>query len=477
VGVQEEEFLVSDQFDLVVIGGGPGGYVAALRAAQLGMTVAVVEKRESLGGTCLNEGCIPSKALLDSSEYFALARDSFARHGIAIDPPRLDLAQMMKRKDEVVLRLTRGIASLFKKHGITLLTGTGRLAPSASGTPQVVTVTATGEQTLKGKRVLLATGSTAVAIPGLPFDGELIGHATHALAYTRVPEHLVVVGGGYIGLELGSVWLRLGARVTVVEMLDSLLPNTDQEVAKTLLKSLEKQGMILLAGTRVTGIERTAQGAALNLAGRHAETLACDRVLVAAGRRPCCEGLGLDESGIRVDETGRITVDENYQTSHPGVFAIGDLIHGPMLAHKAMDEGVVCVERLHGELPQDDYALIPGVVYTQPEVASIGRSEEQLKADGTPYATGKFPFMASGRAKALDETEGFVKVLATPESGRLLGVHIIGPRASELVAEAVAVMAFGGSVTDVALIMHAHPTLSEAFREAALGAAGRAVHL
>jgi dihydrolipoamide dehydrogenase len=468
---------MSEQYDLVVIGGGPGGYVAALRAAQLGMTVAVVEKRDALGGTCLNEGCIPSKALLDSSEYFLLARDSFARHGILIDPPRLDLAQMMKRKDEVVLRLTRGIASLFKKHGITLVTGTGRLAAAGSSIPQVVAVTAAGERTLTGKHILLATGSAAVEIPGLPFDGERIGHATHALAYAQVPRHLVVVGGGYIGLELGSVWLRLGAQVTVVEMLDVLLPNTDQEVARALLKGLEKQGMSILPGTRVAGVAPAGPDLTLSLAGKSSGTLDCDRVLVAAGRRPCSAGLGLEETGITLDATGRIAVDGNYQTSCPGVFAIGDLIHGPMLAHKAMDEGVVCVERLHGELPEVDYALIPGVVYTQPEVASVGRSEEQLKADGVPYTAGRFPFLASGRAKALDETEGFVKVLAAPESGRILGVHILGPRASELIAEAVSVMAFGGSVADVALIMHAHPTLAEAFREAALGAAGRAVHL
>jgi dihydrolipoamide dehydrogenase len=466
---------VTEQFDLVVIGGGPGGYVAALRAAQLGMKVAVVEKREALGGTCLNEGCIPSKALLDSSEYFALARDAFGRHGIVIDPPRLDLAQMMKRKDDVVVRLTRGIASLFKKHGIVLVTGTGRLV-RGEGTPHVAVVTANGEQTLAGKRILLATGSTAVAIPGLPFDDRQIGHARHALAYERVPEHLVVVGGGYIGLELGSVWLRLGAKVTVVEMLDTLLPSTDQEVAKTLVKSLEKQGMTILPGTRVTGAEKSPAGLSLTLEGKYPQTLACDRLLVAAGRRACTEELALDAVDIRLEQ-GRIPVDANYQTVCANVYAIGDLIHGPMLAHKAMDEAVVCVERLHGDLPEVDYQLIPGVVYTQPEAASVGRTEEQLKSADIAYAIGRFPFMASGRAKALDETEGFVKVLAAPESGRILGVHILGPRASELIAEAVSIMAFGGSIEDVAAIMHAHPTLAEAFREAALGAGGKAVHL
>lgn len=465
---------MSEQYDLVVIGGGPGGYVAALRAAQCGMSVAVVEKRATLGGTCLNEGCIPSKALLDSSEYFALARDGFQRHGILIEPPRLDLARMMQRKDEVVLRLTRGIASLFKKHGITLVTGTGRLVKS-EGMPRVAVAATNGEQLLAAKHILLATGSEAVAIPGLPFGGP-VGSAREALAYDRVPEHLVVVGGGYIGLELGSVWLRLGAQVTVVEMLDALLPNTDQEVARTLLKSLEKQGMTILPGTRVARAEVAGEQVTLALEGKSAQTVACDRVLVAAGRRPCTEGLGLEEAGVQLEQ-GRIKVDADYQTTWPGVFAVGDLIAGPMLAHKAMDEAVACVERLHGERPEVDYALIPGVVYTMPEAASVGRTEEQLKADGIPYAVGKFPFMASGRAKALDETEGFVKVLAAPESGLLLGVHILGPRASELIAEAVAVMAFAGSVADVAAVMHAHPTLAEAFREAALGAEGKAVHL
>jgi dihydrolipoamide dehydrogenase len=467
---------MSDLFDLVVIGGGPGGYVAALRAAQLGMRVAVVEQRATLGGTCLNEGCIPSKALLDSSEYFALARDGFARHGILVDPPRLDLAQMMKRKDDVVLRLTRGVASLFKKQGVTLVIGQGRIASVAEGTVQVAVAAADGEQTLTGRRLLLATGSDAAALPGLPVDGERIGHARHALAYDTVPEHLVVVGGGYIGLELGSVWLRLGAKVTVVEMLDTLLPNTDQEIARTLIKSLEKQGMTILAGTRVANAEVGEAGVSLTLEGQAAQTVTCERVLVAAGRRPCTDGLGLEEAGITLEQ-GRIRVDADYRTSCAGVYAVGDLIAGPMLAHKAMDEGVTCVERMHGERPEVDYTLIPGVVYTMPEAASVGRTEEQLKEDGVKYLVGRFPFMASGRAKALDETEGFVKVLVAPETGRLLGVHILGPRASELIAEAVAVMAFSGCVADLAAITHAHPTLAEAFREAALGAAGKAVHL
>ncbi len=464
-------------YDLVIIGGGPGGYVAAIRAAQLGFTVAVVEKRNALGGTCLNEGCIPSKALLDSSELFVQARDKFAGHGIIVEPPSLDLGKMMKRKEDVVTRLTRGIASLFKKNQITLVTGTGRLGkPTAEGPLQVIATTGEGEQTLQGKRVLLATGSVAIDIPGLPQDGALVGQARDALEYTTVPEHLVVIGGGYIGLELGSVWLRLGAKVTVVEMLEQMLPSTDQEVTAALLKSLQKQGMTIHAGTRVAGMEQTKQGVELSLEGKVTETLSCDKVLVAAGRKPCLEGLALDQAGVKLDETKRIVVDADYQTSTPNIYAIGDLIHGPMLAHKAMDEGVVFAERMAGEHPVVDYNLIPGVVYTHPEAASIGNTEEQLKAQGTPYKVGRFPFMASGRARAMDNVDGFVKVLANPESGRLLGVHIIGPCASELISEAVTIMSFDGSIEDVALTMHAHPTLSEAFKEAALGAFGKAVH-
>lgn len=468
---------MSKIYDLIIIGGGPGGYVAAIRAAQLGSTVAVIEKRKALGGTCLNEGCIPSKALLDSSELFAQARDKFAGHGILVEPPSLDLGKMMKRKQDVVTRLTRGIASLFKKHQITLITGTGRLgAVTAEGPLQVIAVTDDNEQTVLGQRVLLATGSVAVDIPGLPQDGERVGQARDALEYTAVPEHLVVIGGGYIGLELGSVWLRLGARVTVVEMLEQMLPSTDKEVTAALLKSLQKQGMTIHTGTKVAGMEQTDKGVTLKLEGQVEQELSCDKVLVAAGRKPCIEGLGLDEAGIQINESGRIVVDDNYQTNVPNIFALGDLIHGPMLAHKAMDEGVVFAERLSGEHPVVDYNLIPGVVYTHPEAASIGATEEQLKEQETPYKVGRFSFMASGRARAMDNVDGFVKVLAKPETGRILGVHIIGPSASELISEAVTIMAFAGSVEDIALTMHAHPTLSEAFKEAALGALGKAVH-
>jgi dihydrolipoamide dehydrogenase len=340
----------------------------------------------------------------------------------------------------------------------------------------VVATTDDGEETIQGKRILLATGSVAIDIPGLPQDGKRVGQARDALEYDAVPEHLVVIGGGYIGLELGSVWLRLGAKVTVVEMLEEMLPSTDKEVTAALLKSLRKQGMIIHAGTKVAGMEQTGQSVTLKLEGKIEESLNCDRVLVAVGRKPCIDGLGLDKAGINLDDMKRIAVDDNYQTNVPNIFAIGDLIHGPMLAHKAMDEGVVFAEQLAGENPAVDYNLIPGVVYTHPEAASIGATEEQLKEQGTTYKTGRFPFMASGRARAMDNVDGFVKVLANPDSGRILGVHIIGPYASELISEAVTIMAFDGSVEDVALTMHAHPTLSEAFKEAALGAFGKAVH-
>ena len=468
---------MSETYDLIIIGGGPGGYVAAIRAAQLGSSVAVIEKRNALGGTCLNEGCIPSKALLDSSELFVQARDKFAGHGIIVDPPGLDLDKMMKRKQDIITKLTRGIASLFKKNQITLVTGSGRLSkPSPEGPLQVIATTAEGEQKLQGKRVLLATGSVAIDIPGLPQDGERVGQARDALEYTAVPEHLVVIGGGYIGLELGSVWLRLGAKVTVVEMLEQMLPTSDQEITAALLKSLQKQGMTIHSGTRVSGMESTDQGVTLTLEGKANQTLTCDKVLVAAGRNPCTEGLGLEEAGVKLDETRRIAVDENYQTNIPNIYALGDLIHGPMLAHKAMDEGVALAETLAGKKAVVDYNLIPGVVYTHPEAASIGATEEQLKDQNIPYKVGRFPFMASGRARAMDNVDGFVKVLANPESGKLLGVHIIGPFASELISEAVTILSFGGSIEDVALTMHAHPTLSEAFKEAALGAFGKAVH-
>lgn len=470
--------MSDQQFDLIVIGAGPGGYVAAIRGAQLGMKVAVVEQRETLGGVCLNEGCIPSKALLDSSELFALARDKFAGHGILVEPPRLDLTRMMARKSDVVKKLTDGVAFLFKKNGVAWLRGTGKLARRLGYGGYEVEVTAgDSATTVEGKRVLLATGSTAAAVPGLRFDGRTVVSAREALSFTAVPEHLLVVGGGYIGLELGSVWRRLGAKVTVVDILPKVLPASDGQIADTLVRSLKKQGMTFRLGTKVEEFSTDAGRVKVSLVtGENREELICDKILVAAGRKPLTAGLGLEELGVQLDTTGRIVVNEEFQTTAAGIYAIGDLVPGPMLAHKASEEGVVAVERMAGHAAVMEYGYIPGVVYTWPEAASVGKTEEQLKEEGTAYTTGRFNFMGNGRARAMDETEGFVKVLAEAGTGRLLGVHIIGPRASDLIAEAMTVMAFEGTAEDIALICHPHPTLSEAVKEAALDALGRAVH-
>jgi len=463
-------------FDLIVIGAGPGGYVAAIRGAQLGMKVAVVEKRSTLGGVCLNEGCIPSKALLDSSELFHLARDRFAGHGIEIPAPALNLGVMMARKDDVVKKLTDGIAFLFKKNGITRFTGVARLEAAGPDGVQRVEVEGATATRILGKKVLLATGSEAVQLPSLPFDGEQVVSAREALSFGEVPEHLLVVGGGYIGLELGSVWLRLGAQVTVAEMLPRLVAGSDGQVADALMRSLKKQGMSFMMGAKVAGVEKRDGRllARVELEGAVQEVV-CDKVLVAVGRRPLSADLGLEKLGVRI-EAGLIAVDENYQSSVPGIYAIGDLIAGPMLAHKAMEEGAVCIERMQGEPSLVDYGCIPGVCYTWPESASVGTTEEALKEAGIPYRSGKYNFIGNGRARCMDETEGFVKVLAEKEGGRVLGVHIIGPRASDMIAEAVTVMSFGGCAEDIALTVHAHPTLSEALREAALDVDGRAIH-
>ncbi len=471
---------MSDEiFDLIIIGAGPGGYVAAIRAAQLGMKVAVIERGERLGGVCLNEGCIPSKALLDSSELFALARDKFAVHGIQINPPTLDLAKMMARKDDVVKKLTDGIAFLFKKNKITRLQGTAKLGEAGKdGLLRVDVLGMSGQekQTLTGKHVLLATGSEAIEVPGIPFDGECVVNARQALSFGSVPEHLLVVGGGYIGLELGSVWLRLGSKVTVVEALPNILPIADRQVADTLMRSLKKQGMTFVLGAKVESLEKKDGMASVRITVTdRTEEIVCDKVLVAVGRKSLLADLGLEQRGIAV-EGGRIKVDENFATSAPGIYAIGDLIHGPLLAHKAMMEGEVFAERLAGQASVVDYDFIPGIIYTWPEAASVGKTEEQLAAEDIPYAAGRFNFMANGRARCMDETEGFIKVLAHKETGRVLGIHIIGPRASDLIAEAVTVMTYGGTAEDIALTFHAHPTLSEAMKEAALDVEKRAIH-
>lgn len=467
---------MAQRYDLVVVGAGPGGYVAAIRAAQLGMKVACVEKRAELGGVCLNVGCIPSKALLDSSEHYHLARHKFAKHGIKIEGLGLDLPAMHKRKDEVVKGLTDGVRFLFRKNKIDPIFGAARLT---SPTTLQVAQNGGGTIDLEAGHILLATGSAPIALPFLPFDGKTVVSSTEALSFDKVPEHLVVIGGGAIGLELGSVWNRLGAKVTVVEFLPRIVPSADAEMSEQLRKSLAKQGLEFHLDTKVTGAtvkngkaEVTAQpkdGATLSLS--------CDKVLVSIGRRAYTEGLGLDKAGVNADaRTGKVPVDEAFRTNVPTISAIGDLIDGPMLAHKAEDEGIAFVELLAGKAGHVNYEAIPSVVYTWPELANVGATEERLKERGVEYRVGKFPFLANGRAKAMDETEGMVKVLADAKTDRVLGVHIFGPRASDMIAEAVVVMEFRGSAEDIARSSHAHPTLSEVMREAALAVDKRALH-
>ncbi|WP_337177276.1 dihydrolipoyl dehydrogenase [Paludisphaera sp.] len=467
---------MAERYDLVVIGAGPGGYVAAIRAAQLGMKVACVEKRATLGGVCLNIGCIPSKALLDSSEYYHLAAAKFARHGIKVSGLEIDLPTMHKRKDGVVKGLTDGVAYLFKKNKITPVFGAARLV---SGTAVQVAGNDGKTIDLEAGHVLLATGSAPINLPFMPFDGKTIVSSTEALAFDKVPEHLLVVGGGAIGLELGSVWNRLGAKVTVVEFLPRIVPSSDFEIGEHLRKSLRKQGLEILTETKVTGAEVDKAGrakvAAEDKDGK-ALTFDADKVLVSVGRRAYSEGLGLAEVGVEVDpKSGKVPVDKYFRTNVPTVSAIGDLIAGPMLAHKAEDEGVAFAELLAGKPGHVDYDTIPNVVYTWPELASVGQTEEQLKEKGVEYRVGKSAFMANGRAKAMDETEGMVKLLADARTDRLLGAHIVGPRASDLIAELVTVMEFGGSSEDVARTCHAHPTLSEAVKEAALAVDKRSI--
>jgi dihydrolipoamide dehydrogenase len=466
-----------ERFDLVVLGAGPGGYVAAIRAAQLGKKVACVDKRKALGGTCLNIGCIPSKALLDSSELFVQARSHLVRHGITCKDVALDLPALLRRKDGIVKSLTDGIAFLFKKNGVTGFHGTGKLlAPN-----QVEVTQEDGKKTvLEAPAILLATGSEPATIPALRPDGKQIVTSTEALSFPKVPEHLLVVGGGYIGLELGSVWARLGSKVTVIEFLPRLLPLNDAEIVNLVQRSLTKQGLIFHLGTKVTGASVANGVVTLQAEGPEgAKSFQGDHVLVSTGRRPFTTGLGLETVGVKTDtKSGRVLVDEHFRTNVPGIFAIGDLIAGPMLAHKASEEGIAFAERLAGHAAHVNYDCIPSVIYIWPEVASVGQTEEQLKETGRAYRVGKFPFAASGRAKSLDETEGMVKILADAKTDRVLGVHIFGPRASDMIAEAVAVMEFSGSAEDIARIVHGHPTLSEAMGEAARAAFfGKAIHL
>lgn len=459
------------EYDVVIIGAGPGGYVAAIRAAQLGFRVACIEKEPALGGTCVRVGCIPSKALLESSERYLEAREHLAGHGVRVRGIELDLAAMQARKASVVKANTDGVAFLFKKHKIDRVQGTGRLV--AAG--EVAVEGADGARTLRARHVVLATGSRVAPLKGVAFDGDRVGTSTEALEWSEVPEHLVVVGAGVIGLELGSVWRRLGAEVTVLEYLDRILPGMDEEIAKEARKLLGKQGIAFRTGVAVTGATVQGTKVAVHVAG--GDDVVADRVLVATGRLPNTEGLGLEAAGVQVDARGRVVVDERFETSVPGVYAIGDLIHGPMLAHKAEEDGVALAELLatgHGHV---DYGLVPNVVYTDPEIASVGRTEEELKAQGVPYRKGVFPFQANGRARAMGRTEGKVKVLAHETTDRVLGVHAIGPRAGDLIAEAVAAMAFHASSEDLARVVHAHPTLAEVVKEAALAVDGRALHI
>jgi dihydrolipoamide dehydrogenase len=465
------------QFDLIVIGAGPGGYVAAIRAAQLGMRVACVEKGGTLGGTCLNVGCIPSKALLDSSELYLQAREKLAAHGVGVGKVELDLGQMMGRKDKVVKELTSGVAGLFKKNKIERFQGTARLA-----SPTEVEVSPNGKgapQTLRGARILIATGSEAIPLPGAPFDGKHIISSTEALALKAVPKHLIVIGGGVIGLELGSVWRRLGAEVTVIEMLPTLLAGLDAQINRLAQRTLARQGLQFHLETRVTAIE--PKGKQVNVSGENGRgeplNLKGDAVLVAIGRRPFAEGLGARELGVAFDEQGRIAVDEHYRTSVASVYAIGDVIAGPMLAHKASEEGIAAVERMAGLPGHVNYEAIPWIVYTWPEIAWVGRGEEELKEAGVEYRVGTYPFQATPRAKAMGETEGMVKVIADARTDRLLGVFVFGPRASDVIAEAAIAFEFGASAEDLARSVHAHPTLSEAVKEASLGVDGRSIHI
>ena len=469
--------MAEDTFDVVIIGAGPGGYVAAIRAAQLGLKVASIEKHHALGGTCLNVGCIPSKAVLHDSELYEAAKTEFAAHGVKLSGVALDLAAMMKRKDEVVATLTKGIAGLFRKNKIERIVGTARITARREVT---VTLDDGGSRVLGAANIVVATGSEVMPLKGVEIDEKRIVSSTGTLALAKVPKRMVVVGGGFIGLELGSVWRRLGAEVTVVEFLDRIVPPMDGELAKQFQRILARQGLVFRLKTKVTAAKASARGVALTLepaAGGAAETLKTDVVLVAIGRRPFTAGLGLDDVGVALDERGRIAVDARYRSNVEGIYAIGDVIEGPMLAHKAEDEGIAVAEIIAGQAGHVNYEVIPGVVYTRPEAASVGRTEAELKAAGVDYRVGKFPFMANSRGRTNGQVEGFVKILADAASDRVLGVHMIGADAGEMIAEAALAMEFGASAEDIARTCHAHPTLSEAVKEAALAVAGRAIHI
>ncbi len=469
--------MTDESFDLVVIGAGPGGYVCAIRAAQLGMKVACVDKRGSFGGTCLNVGCIPSKALLHSSELYAEARDGLNAHGIRVPTVELDLGAMQDHKTKVVKELTQGIEFLFRKNKVTAIKGVGQL--DGPGRVQVA-LNGGGSQALAAGNIVVATGSDVAPLPGIDIDEQRIVSSTGALELAEVPTHLLVVGAGYIGLELGTVWHRLGAKVTVVEFLDRITPGMDLEVARQFQRLLSRQGLGFKLSTRVTEIDQSSDRLIVTTEaadGGEAEKMKADVVLVAVGRRPYTEGLGLETVGLTTDNHGRLEVDGHFATGAEGIYAIGDVIRGPMLAHKAEDEGVCVAEVLAGQRPHIDYDAIPAVIYTAPEVASVGKTEEQLKDAGIDYKAGKFPFSANSRARATGQTDGFVKILADAATDRLLGVHIIGAEAGTMIAEAALAIEFGASSEDLARTSHAHPTLEEAIKEAALATHGAPLHI
>ncbi len=461
--------MSTQKFDLAVLGGGPGGYVAAIRASQLNMNAAVIDENPRFGGTCLRVGCIPSKALLESSHLYWEAAQHFAEHGIMVEKPKIDLATMMKRKDRIVTTLTGGINMLLKKNKVTQIVGRGRLAGAGK-----ISITGDQPHTIEASRIIIATGSVPLMLPGIEFDGDWIGDSTTALSYAAVPKHLVVIGGGYIGLELGSVWSRLGAEVTVLEAMDRVLAGLDGEVATTARKIFEKQGLKFVTSAFVQRAYRRGNECVVEC--RDMSPIVCDRVLVCAGRVPNTKGIGLEDLGIPTDRRGTIQVNDRFETNVPGIYAVGDAIGGAMLAHKASEEGIACVEMIatgHGHV---DYNAIPAIVYTNPEIASVGKTEEQLKAEGIPYNKGVCPFGANGRARTLGDTDGKVKVLAHAQTDRILGVHAIGIRAGDLISEAAVAMNFGASSEDLARCCHAHPTLSEIMQEAALAVSGRAIH-